>query len=504
MTFQPTDEQLHALELFRKGETVAIEAGAGCGKTSTLRILAESTDKRGIYTAFNKSIVSDTATSMPGHIQCSTAHSLAFRAVGRDYAHRLQSPRMRSQELAQLLRVDPFIVKVENIPKVLQPGYLAGLAMRSLEVFCQSADLEPSEYHVSYVEGIDFPDEHGSRTYENNGQLRRHLVPYMRRAWEDIQKTDGSLPFRHSHYLKIWQMSRPTLNADAIYFDEAQDASPVMLDVILGQTHAQLIFVGDSQQEIYQWAGAIDALKGIRESGVSTAFLSKSFRFGQEIADVANEILAMLDAELVLTGSDLPSIVGPLAEPDAILTRTNAQAVQTLLVRQAQGLKPHLVGGGADVVSFARGAQDLKRGRNAYHPDLACFDTWGQVQEYVQNDAQGHELKLLVELCDEYSPDTIINALEKMPTEAAASVVISTAHKAKGREWSSVQLAPDFPDEAIESDGELRLLYVAATRAKRELDVGSTILGEEAEAKPERDEARTEDDYNALAGWDGQ
>lgn len=66
-----------------------------------------------------------------------------------------------------------------------------------------------------------------------------------------------------------------------------------------------------------------------------------------------------------------------------------------------------------------------------------------------------------------------------MPTEASADVVISTAHKSKGREWQSVQLAGDFPDEAAGSDAELRLLYVAATRGRLELDVSQTILGVE-------------------------
>jgi MoxR-like ATPase len=42
-TFAPTDEQQEALRLFATGKSLAIEAGAGAGKTSTLKLLAEST-----------------------------------------------------------------------------------------------------------------------------------------------------------------------------------------------------------------------------------------------------------------------------------------------------------------------------------------------------------------------------------------------------------------------------------------------------------------------------
>ena len=52
-------------------------------------------------------------------------------------------------------------------------------------------------------------------------------------------------------------------------------------------------------------------------------------------------------------------------------------------------------------------------------------------------------------------------------------MVISTAHKSKGREWDRVRIAADFkaPEEGkTPSRAELMLLYVAVTRAKVALD----------------------------------
>ncbi len=63
---------------------------------------------------------------------------------------------------------------------------------------------------------------------------------------------------------------------------------------------------------------------------------------------------------------------------------------------------------------------------------------------------------------------------------------MSTVHKAKGREWSTVRIAEDFT-EPLDPDnldaageplpgriepGEARLAYVAVTRAQHRLDLG--------------------------------
>jgi superfamily I DNA/RNA helicase len=279
-------------------------------------------------------------------------------------------------------------------------------------------------------------------------------------------------------YLKLWHLSDPTIAADFILFDECQDANPVMLAVVDAQRHAQRIYVGDSCQQIYSFTGAVNALDRIRETGADVAYLTQSFRFGPAIADVANRILDMIDgATLRLVGTDsIPSVVAPVAEPDAILCRTNATAVRTVLRLQDEGREVALVGGGDDVVRFAKAARDLMEGRRTEHPDLACFDDWGEVKLYVDEDEQGDDLRLLVKLVEDFGVDAILRALDRTIREEDADVTVSTAHKAKGREWDAVQLAADFPEPAKVTDEELRLLYVAATRARRELDIEAVAL----------------------------
>lgn len=381
MPFAPTDEQVHAVKTFLSGRNLVLEAGAGCGKTATLRLLAEArADQRMQYIAFNRAIVNDASGSMPQNTNCSTAHSLAFRAVGHQFKHRLNSPRMKSYELSKRLALGPVVVSFGTQKKVLQPGTLAGLVMRAVSVFCQTADAEPAARHIPYIDGIDLPRDDGTRTYRNNDLVREELMPAVRKAWRDVTDPKGSLPYKHEHYLKLWQLSSPYVPADVILLDEAQDTAPVLLAALQEQTHAQIVAVGDSSQAIYEWLGAVDALT--RFDDCDRATLSESFRFGPAVADVANRLLGCLPTDLHLVGRGPSSTVGPVAEPRCVLTRTNAEAVLRVLDAQKAGKRAAMVGGAADVASFARAARQLMDDGRTYHPELVCFESWSEVHDY--------------------------------------------------------------------------------------------------------------------------
>ena len=469
---EPTREQADALDRFATGESLAIVAGAGTGKTSTLVLLAEASTKRGRYMAFNKAIVNDSATRFPPNVACSTIHSIAHKVVGQRYSARIQnSARMRSDEIARIIGTFPMTVRYGTQTKVLQPGYLAGLAVRSVERFCQSADHELGPQHVPFIDGIDDPtkrDEH-----PNNDEVRAAILPAMQKAWDDYEDPQGRLPYKHAHYLKAWHLLGPRATVDFLMVDEAQDLSPVMLDIVQQQTHAQLVLVGDPHQSIYAFTGAVNAFDHITTKHRTQ--LSQSFRFGPAIADVANDLLALLGADLELTG--LGSIDSRIVEggaPDAILCRTNATAVTEVMRAMTAGRRPHLFGGGDQVIRFAEAAQQLKEQGRCWHPDLACFNSWKEVQDYTMADEQGGELKLLVDLVDQFGAVEIAATLQACADERDADLVVSTAHKAKGREWNHVRLAGDFPDlDPLPVDEQLRLLYVAVTRAKLRLDISN-------------------------------
>jgi len=369
----PTPEQQAAIEAFGTGDDLVIQAGAGTGKTSTLRMLAESAPRRrGLYIAFNRAIAGDAKRTFPRTVEASTAHSLAFRAVGHQYRERLDGPRVPARVAAQILGINGPTRIGDDVP-ILAPQQVARITMATVARFARSADPEPAAFHVPATPRFD--------THAQRQALAAEILPLARRAWDDLKATRGRLKFTHDHYLKLWQLSYPVLPAEFILFDEAQDADPVILSIVGNQPSAQRIVVGDAAQAIYEWRGAINAMDKFPGKHLT---LSKSFRFGPAVANEANRWLDELDAPLRLTGHDpIPSrIVTGLGEPDAILCRSNAGAMTQVMTQLARGRKVALVGGGKDIRDLASAAIALKGGAPCEHPELFAFRTWGEVQDY--------------------------------------------------------------------------------------------------------------------------
>lgn len=460
--FKPTDEQQAAIDAFKTGGSMVLEAGAGTGKTSTLKLLAGETKNRGIYVAYNKAIADDAKSSFPGNTHCATAHSLAFRSAGLKYKHRLNGPRVTARETAYVLGINDRFDLGDG--RDLHPNKIASLVMGTVKRFSYSADDDPDTIHVPFVAGTEhcFDD------------LADYVARLAQRAWSDIRSIDGKLRFEHDHYLKIWQLTEPDLNTDFILLDEAQDANPVIEDVVKRQD-AQIIMVGDSAQQIYAWRGAEDAMN--RFDADHRLVLSQSFRFGPAVAEEANKWLGILEAPLRLKGFDqINSSLGTLENPDVILCRTNAEAIaQAVVAQEEQQKKTGLVGGTTEIKRFAEAARDLQEERGTGHPELAAFKTWTQVQEYIAEESDSaSDLKVFVNLIESYGVDKVIQIVDSMVDERYADLVLSTAHKAKGREWSSVKIATDFrePDEEdVDLNmAECMLAYVSVTRAMQELD----------------------------------
>jgi hypothetical protein len=372
------------------------------------------------------------------------------------------------------LGIEPFFYTVGGADKVIQPATLAGYVVNAISAFCNSDYGRPSTKFVRYIDGIDLPSDDGYRTHANNDLVKAYLEGPIKAAWKDICDVDGGLRFTHDHYLKIWELGihgEPVISGDYILFDEAQDASPVLISVV-EQQEKQVVYVGDAQQAIYEWRGAINALDNV--SAESTCFLTNSFRFGPEIAAVANKVLGQIpDARLRLTGLGSAGTVEHTADPDAVLTRTNAGAIRVVLESLAEGKEVHLVGGGGEVERFAKAARTLIQTGSTDHPELVIFSSWTEVQDYVASDPQGTELALLVKLIDDNGVDAILRAVANTVSEQEADLVVTTAHKSKGREWDAVRIYSDFPPNVEDADADNRLLYVAVTRARKVLDIES-------------------------------
>ena len=288
----PTDEQAHAVEAFRDGHHLVLQAGAGTGKTSTLSLLAASTKRRGRYLAFNKDIAHDASARFPRSVMCKTAHATAYAALGHRFARRLNSPRQPAWKIGQALGItSPVRIGDHEISH----RTLSHSVLRTVTRFCHSADRTLASHHVPALRGLSAPDEHA--------RLAEVVTSFADKAWGDLQNPEqGVVRFEHDHYLKMWALTEPKIDADFLFLDEAQDTNPVLEQVFAAQrAHTQLVMVGDSAQAIYGWRGARDIMTGFEATHLT---LTRSFRFGPLLAEQANRWLAFTDAPIRLTGTE--------------------------------------------------------------------------------------------------------------------------------------------------------------------------------------------------------
>ncbi|GIF74187.1 hypothetical protein Asi02nite_37050 [Asanoa siamensis] len=474
--FPPTAQQQRIIDAYLAGQNIVVQALAGTGKTSTLQMLAAARPARIAYIAFNRPIADEAAAKFPGNVVADTSHGFARAGLRtsplRNKVARVNQGARWPEDWARIL-------DIRDIPQgddVVEAESQAHMVMATIKNFRESAAGTLGPQHLP-----------GNLREPGAGPLGDRILEYARRAWADITDPDGELLFEHDDYLKIWALGNPRMPYEVIFFDEAQDINDVLRKVIQDQP-VPTVVVGDSNQSIYGFRGAIDALS--RWPGDITLPLTQSWRFGPQIAAVGNDFLRLLKSPYLLTGNPgMTSTVGFVDQPDAVLARTNAGAVAAVFDAFDDGRQVALAGGGREIRDIAKAAQNLQNGRRTTHPELSRFPDWDAVQEYVENDENAQSLRAFVRLIDRRGAAQLIQmAGDLVPEEAtradgtpAYDVIVSTVHKSKGREWPRVRIAEDFPaPEEDQSTGkvrlpdpeELRLAYVAATRARETVELG--------------------------------
>jgi hypothetical protein len=440
---QLTNEQCVAVEAFTRGERLRLIAYAGAGKTSTLRAMAFARPKvRGLYMAFNKAIAAESQSKFAGSaIDCRTAHSLAYRwAAGHGYA---------SQKLTGRLDVRS-VEHVATVPELgRSPRWGKRMALATLRKWMQSADDDITATHLP----LNVKEE-----------TSEFIIDQACFIWSAMVANQDSAPLSHDGYLKLWASTRPILPYDLIMVDEAQDLNPVVIGLLSGQS-VQLISVGDPHQQIYAWRGAVDALRIL--PGLEMR-LTQSFRFGGEVADLANGLLVAMGEHAPLRGNGRAGFVGPLdSEPDAILCRTNAGVFAA--AEHHPGCA--IAGGVGELTALIADVERLRADREPQGIELAAFRNWAEVLEACGNDELG-SLAPFVRMVERRGVGELRKILER--TSDSGGPVIGTAHKTKGLEWSAVEVHPDFGAEEPSIE-ERRLFYVACTRAVFELGVNQTV-----------------------------
>jgi hypothetical protein len=149
-----------------------------------------------------------------------------------------------------------------------------------------------------------------------------------RLVFDDMKS--GKFECSHDAYLKLYQLSKPTLDYEFIYLDECQDVTPAILQIVLRQK-ANKILVGDIHQQIYQFRNVCNPFTIVDHYTYKT--LSVSFRYGYSITRVCNMFLKTFKKETKCIESNSPDDTVLLAHPTrstdvlAYICRTNYNAL---------------------------------------------------------------------------------------------------------------------------------------------------------------------------------
>jgi F-box protein 18 (helicase) len=500
--YNPTNEQVIANEIVTSGSNLLIEAAAGSGKSSSLRYFAQQNPtKTFLALCFNKANADEANLhkDRPFNIYYATVHSLAYREVviKQQMHHKVAAyfdyrDINRSKLQAMGLTDSAKDIKEEKE----QLNTLCRTIQDCLTWYCRHDNSQILlEFAANYYANVFTLSETMltneivvKNTYTLTEEQIIKLAEYTRAYWLVMIDPGSSIKITHDVYLKLFELRKHDITSfydktlkeyiqiGILCLDELQDSNPVTVSIFKNSTIGQKIVIGDRMQSIYQWRGATDAMNQFNEYKV--AYLTESFRFPQEIADLANIVLKKAGSKMKIRGS------GNFTETNckAYLCRTNSEVLSIIWQNASKGKKIFTNIDLKDIFS------------KLYHLDAVLFEKEPKFPNKELKDIKTKEqLEDSMVICPEisnlmsirYAIATAGGSLYKgiklledtLVDKDKAEVIASTIHRSKGLEFNNVIIADDFIRYNPEKDDidELvkgmwkdktmcNLLYVGITR----------------------------------------
>lgn len=320
--YPPTPEQQKVIDLAMTGQDLKVIAFAGAGKTSTLISVARALPRnRILYLAFNKAIVVEAKEKFADcpNVTCMTFDALALAEVKKQYPTLDKKWRGKPLTFGEIVKIcgnpqfEGSIEYTRTSQDGIESSHTADIHERdflnyvyaTLQAFLKSPHSHINKNHAC----SRFIERFGEEILKQEKKLTPLLdilVNSASRLWALWSDKKDSTPIGRQALMfdvikKLWLIGNPNLSQyDTILYDEAQDANRLMIEVISRQP-CQKIWVGDPHQQIYEWNGAKNALARIP---AKACYITQSFRYGRDVASVANAVLGFLGDNNVLYGND--------------------------------------------------------------------------------------------------------------------------------------------------------------------------------------------------------
>lgn len=488
--FELSGEQVDIIKSCLEHDLVSIEAVSGAAKTSSLVAVSHNIKKRSLFLTFSKALADEAKVVFPSHVDCRTLHSLAYRHVGNAYKHKLTRPQGKYKNLAgtggeisKYFKISPILVSDEEY---ITSTFIGGAVKNLLTRYENSFEDDIDKIHIDYND-IKYLTTKFKKAFNKTIEKKfvNTVVRVAKKLWKLRIDKNSDVVCTHDTYQKLYVLSKPIIDTDILYVDEVQDCSHVSVRLVLDQIkngHCKIVVVGDRDQSIYGWRGAV-MLNDYLDYNISKV-LSHSFRYGQTVADLAMNIL---DNGKKIVGFDKVKtrIVNSIDEEDydsiAVLYRTNAALVDDALCRIEKGDKVNIEIDLSDYLNLLDSINALKTGNMKYvkHYEVLPYDNYEIFKEEVSNNPALKRVFDVVERGEYWRVKDLFKNHKNNPNNKYTLV---TAHKSKGRTFPNVILGEDFPSN-YNSEGEWvglkeeekRLLYVAVTRVQNIISYNNTV-----------------------------
>lgn len=443
-----------------------IAALAGSGKSTVLieSLFRINPEAESLMVAFSKPIQMELEARAPKYIETRTLHALGLAACKQAF------PMLKKQGSIDTKK-EKVYYHINNVCEVSSEEQTKIANVVSLG----------KSYLAETIEDIDnILDMHDIDVLEENREKFISVVlKVMEGTKQDTVWIDFDdmiwFPIVHNLYLKKY---------DYVFVDETQDLNNCQIQMVLRskKENGRIITCGDSKQAIFGFRGAdhnaIDNI--ISQMQSKTLPLSICYRCDKNIILEAQKWVPEIEyapnaSEGLVKDITSNEVMDKVKVGDFILSRTNAPLISWCMSLIAMNIPANIKG--RDV---AKGLLALIKNSKAKDIDgfIEYLNKWKE-QETARLLKMNKEVGVVTDkvecmyaLCEGCNTlEDVKNKIDKLFYEGKDEkdrVILSTTHKAKGLERDRVFLLKNTykPEKSIE---ERNLMYVAITRAKREL-----------------------------------
>ena len=422
--FPPTPQQQAIREAFLDGQNIAVQALAGTGKTTTLVLLARALLER----------VPAGPDRLHG-VQRLDRQGREARPV-RPQRHREHhaQPRPAGAAANRLRRQDRARGQGRPVARAVGRSARHPRGHRRRHPGRRRPRRRRRGRAPGHRDRQEVPRERRRRTRPAStcptwpappgAPSARPSCPTPAQAWADISDTGNAkalaagraLRVEHDDYLKVWALSRPVINAEVIFFDEAQDVNDVMRAVVLDPAGA------DRRRRRLppvhlRVPGRDRRAEGLARRHRPAAHPVVAVRPGRR--RVRQPVPAVPRLEAAAGGQPRAGAPGWAAPPNR--TPSCAGPTPPPSPRCSPGWSrasaPPWPAAGDAIKEIAKAARDLQAGRGTKHPDLSRFADWDEVRDYARNDEDGKSLQVFVRLVDQHGPGGLIDMIDRLTPE---------------------------------------------------------------------------------------